>query len=379
MSGAYAELRAKWSFAKDQNLPKSYLVEFHPKSTGHTHHDWASETVFKSLKRISKHYGAVIKETDDPTLFYLAQQEKDHSTEFIIDCLDPRFLSFHTLSNAASTDRFVIDGLTQHQSEFDLFWFPVTFLEDVARRENVVGWEARFDSLTGYSNDETLPENNGLTANGRLRRKSHSAMRCERVDALKVWEKLKDAPDIMPDVPLNSVTAERYDETGIDKAQAKIYYNGKITGKGTDYFAYLQIVNGLSENYANAVRALEKKYWICLTPYEKRGHGFKIEGEPFCIKFDFKIDVSNLISEMFSCAHPFRLMGEADKISHDYYAVDAMDLHINQPVSFEIAPELMRIYLYEGTCGNTLVRIVRALQHYVDSKLYHPAMLNHAA
>jgi hypothetical protein len=34
----------------------------------------------------------------------------------------------------------------------------------------------------------------------------------------------------------------------------------------------------------------------------------------------------------------------------------------------------MRIYLYEGTCGNTLTRIIRSLQHFVDSKLVHPPL-----
>jgi hypothetical protein len=82
-----------------------------------------------------------------------------------------------------------------------------------------------------------------------------------------------------------------------------------------------------------------------------------------------------LIQAMFDCKRPFRLMGTIEQIYEDYFSVDAIDLHVNQHVSFEIAPEFMRIYLYEGTCANTLVRILRSLQHHIDSKLRHPQLI----
>jgi hypothetical protein len=67
-------------------------------------------------------------------------------------------------------------------------------------------------------------------------------------------------------------------------------------------------------------------------------------------------------------------MGEPEQLGDDYFSVEAIDLHVGQPVAFEVTPCFIRIYLYEGTCGNTLVRIIRSLQHYVDSRLEHPSL-----
>ena len=75
------------------------------------------------------------------------------SAEFIVDCLNPRFLVFHTISNAEDSDRFILRRLTQYQPEFDLFWFPVAFLERTEARESVIGWESHFEPWL----DDNLP------------------------------------------------------------------------------------------------------------------------------------------------------------------------------------------------------------------------------
>ena len=269
-----------------------------------------------------------------------------------------------------------------HHLRFDLFWFPVASLEDIANRENIIGWEASYEPLADNTTDDSkldnLPDENGENSrSNRLSRRLPASMQVEKKNALNSWKELRGLPHIFPDIPLNSVVAERHEEVGDGKARVRIKSNGKITGRGTDYFAYLQVVNGTLDAYARQVRSLEEKYWIGLYPHpEHKGCGFIHKGEPFCITFSYDVNVPKLIKRMFKCSPPFRLMGEPEEIGTDYYAVDAVDLHINQPVSFEIAPDLMRIYLYEGTCGNTIVRIIKALQHGVDSNLSHPVLNN---
>jgi hypothetical protein len=177
-------------------------------------------------------------------------------------------------------------------------------------------------------------------------------------------------------MPLNAVLAERCDEDETSYARARITSSGKITGRGPDFGSYLQIVNGTLDDYAKIIEGLESRYWLKLDARQRDDTiAVSVSGEPFCIKFARDIDVRRLITLMFDCGRAFRLMGEVDEIGEDYFAVEAIDLHINQPVGFEIAPSFMRIYLYEGTCGNTLVRIIRSLQHSVDSKLTHPSLI----
>lgn len=211
----------------------------------------------------------------------------------------------------------------------------------------------------------------------RLLRRPRLNIDLEYQFAFDTYKKLKEQPDLLPDMPLNAVLAERYDENEQSYARARITSKGKITGRGPDFDSYLQIVNGTLDDYAKIVQSLESKYWmrLDLNPRED-AIAISVKGQPFCIQFNQEIDVRRLINLMFDCSRPFRLMGEADEISKDYYAVEAIDLHVNQPVGFEIAAKFMRIYLYEGTCGNTLVRIIRSLQHSIDSKLRHPPLGN---
>ena len=98
MSRAHETLRALWHFEKGQNLPKSYLVEFHPKDSSQHTHKWSTGTVFSALERATKHYGGHLRRTDDDTLLLLGNNDVS-GAEFIIDCLNPRFLVFHTISN----------------------------------------------------------------------------------------------------------------------------------------------------------------------------------------------------------------------------------------------------------------------------------------
>lgn len=390
MSGAHERLRTLWHFDKDQNLPKSYLIEFHPKHNGNHTHEWPAEEVFKALASAGKRSGTIVKRTQEESLLYVQHTEPSHEAEFIVDCFDTRFLTFHTISNAVATDRFIFDRLTQYNPEFDLFWFPVSLLEDVERRERVTGWEAYFDPLLDtvdeYSEDNESRKENADSSvevsNESVRETAAYKFKRPRInihleiaDALETYQKLKGVPNLLPDVPLSSVLAERHDEALTYQARAKIKSTGKITGKGNDFSSYQQIVDGTRESYATLVKALEGRYWLRTEGYTSDNLTcIKVAGEPFCIRFNSDVNVRALITLMFSCTRPFRLMGEPEKIGDEYFVVDAIDLHVNQPLAFEISPELMRIYLYEGTCGNTLVRIVRSLQHYIDSRLTHPAL-----
>ncbi len=390
MSGAHESLRRRWSFEKEQNLPKSYLVEFHPRIYECHNHTRSPEDVFSSLKQAGKFYSARVRKTEDESLLFLSHEEKHHKAEFIVDCLNLRFLAFHTISNANSTDRFIFDRLTQYQPEFDLFWLPVSLLEAVELRERITGWEAQFDPLvdgkgflTGDSPQESEDQEDDASVNGnqdeikppmRAWDRPRLDMKFEHPDALKTYSELKrSVPDLLPDIPLNAVITERSDEQVQSYARARIKSYGKITGRGPDFHAYLQIVNGTLDNYAEVVQKLEERYWIKLKPHDlESSKGFVLSGQPFCISFAEEINPENLIRAMFDCKRPFRLMGSPEQIEQDYFSVDAIDLHVNQPVAFEIAPGFMRIYLYEGTCGNTLVRILRSLQHHIDSNVDHP-------
>jgi hypothetical protein len=393
MSGAHDTLRAFWHFERGQNLPKSYLIEFHPNDS--CDHQWGVDQVFASLKRATKRYGGELGKTDDDGLLWLRHSEGSQcQADFIIDCLNPRFLIFHTLSNVQDSDRFIVKRLTQYHPEFDLSWFPVSLLERTEIRERIKAWEAQFlplidsdlpqaESVRGseldQDNDNELGDEDNdfdqFIPEPPPRSLKRTNVGWEHQHAFEAYKKLKEQPDLLPDMPLSAVLAERFDEDATRFARARITSHGKITGRGPDFASYLQIVSRTLDDYAVVIQGLESKYWLTFDAQQsKESVAISIKGKPFCIRFAREIDVKKLVDVMFNCLRPFRLMGEVEAIDEDYFAVEAVDLHVNQPVGFEISPDFMRIYLYEGTCGNTLVRIIRSLQHSIDSKLKHPAL-----
>src|SRR5437899_9274926 len=107
MAGADQSLRSIWQFGKDQNLPKSYLIEFHPKDNHHAH-SWTSHDLFSTLVHAGERLGASVRRTNDDSLLYLSHDEPNHSAAVIIDALNPRVVIFHILSNANATDRFIL-------------------------------------------------------------------------------------------------------------------------------------------------------------------------------------------------------------------------------------------------------------------------------
>jgi len=336
---------------------------------------------------MGKIHSATVGKTEDESLLVLSHEEQNHKADFIVDCLNPRFLAFHTLSNAKVTDRFIISRLTQYDSEFDLFWFPVSLLEATERREHVTGFEVQFDPLLdgsiaeGIHNSDhwdisKLTEDGKITASHRFPHKPKLAMKIERPEAMQTYKDLKDrVPDLLPDIPLNGVIAERTNEELFTFARAHIRSYGKITGRGPDFYSYIQIVDGTLDSYSDVVHGLEEKYWIKFEPRKsKTSSGFTVTGEPFMIEFSREVNLESLIELLFDCKWPFRLMGSPDQIQEDYFSVKAIDLHVNQRISFDIAPDFIRVYLHEGTCGNTIVRLIRSLQHHVDSTLKHPPL-----
>jgi hypothetical protein len=390
MAGAAQSMRSIWQLGKDQNLPKSYLVEFHPTHNDETVCTWSSEKLFSTLVDASDSLGITVRVTDDDSLFYVLHNDNSHSSEFIIDALNPRFLAFHTLSKATETDRFILERLIHQSTDFDSFWLPVTLLEAIEHREQVTGWEATFEPLlnereTGElddtesvdTGDEEFPEEMvELDQDVPVTIPAHTSLRINilKRNAMRTYDRLRET-DVLPDIPLSSILAERSDPDLSTVARARIKWNGKITGRGTDFSSYLQIVNGTIDNYAGTVNSLESRYWLALDPIiSEYSTGFKFKGEPFCIKFSSEINVESVLGGMFNCRPPFRLMGEPERVAEGYYVVDAIDLHVGQPLAVELTCEFMRLYLYQGTCGNTIVRILRSLQHFIDANLIHPRL-----
>jgi hypothetical protein len=49
--------------------------------------------------------------------------------------------------------------------------------------------------------------------------------------------------------------------------------------------------------------------------------------------------------------------------------VEAVDLHVGRKLRFDIGSDWLRIYVFEGGCGNSVARLITNLQHHFDGAL----------
>ncbi|MFA6459325.1 MAG: hypothetical protein WCV79_02940 [Candidatus Paceibacterota bacterium] len=351
----YQDLRERQKFEYEDTLPKSYIVEF---NTGDKESQYGSdenkrELLLKTLSDSQEEFRIELSETKDPSLLYI----NSRLGEFFIDSLDPRFLFIHTLTKSEKSSRFVLGDLISNGHHFDSAWFIVQFLEKLSTKNNIVeGWDARFNPIPDISEIE-----NPIYTRPRI---------AVSIDEPDSWEKYQRNKDIkfFNNLPLETLRVRRItDDNQI--ARARIQSNGKLTGRGTSFNEYLNIAVEVKDEYKKMVLGIEKEYSIKFSKSETIS-GFKFNGRPFSIQFSHKIlKFDDFLNKMFSCTLPFRLLGTPKEVSKEYVKVNAIDLHIGSQISFEITPNFMRIYLPDKTCGNSVVRIIRSLQHEVDSNL----------
>ena len=122
---------------------------------------------------------------------------------------------------------------------------------------------------------------------------------------------------------------------------------------------HLDLVTMSKDVYSGAVDGIEE-----CRPGARAVSGRKIAGDR-TIDFAFKTpipDIRLFIGRVFDTAKPFRLWGLESKLEDGYFDVLGIDLHAGGPVNFEVTKDFMRVYLLEGSCGNTVLRLLANLQ-----------------
>src|ERR1035437_3222668 len=104
--------------------------------------------------------------------------------------------------------------------------------------------------------------------------------------------------------------------------------------------------------------------------FSANDQGARVSGQPICFLLDPPIvDLQAFCSYVFSSMAPFRLWGIPVEMGTDSVRVDAVDLHVGARLRVELMPDLIRIYLVKGGCGNSLLRIYTNLQHYYNASV----------
>jgi hypothetical protein len=363
MSRAYSDLTETQRLTFGRNLLKTYAVELDAPARD----DW-----LEALSRI----GFAVAATDDPDLIVATVG----NVSLILDRIESRFALCHSLAPARAADR-AIDRVASARA-FDNVWLSSQALESTAGFGALRGFATRFDR-SRFGKDAALEHDSerhleaedprGLEDDGEGR--SADGLEADPslpIESLKLRLWGSQAPDVLgvlrahpalsPTVTVSSVRVRYSTRHHEDFALDEVLFNGKITARGTSYELHRDLVGRLVTAYSERLSRLEADYRL---RFDDAG---SLLGQPLVISVGEDIDLDSFIRTVFAGTAPFRLIGVPRAVEDDYMAVLAVDLHGGHRLDFDIAPELIRVYLREGACANTLMRLETNLQQHFDAR-----------
>lgn len=283
--------------------------------------------------------------TNDDTLLVMGGND----VVFFVDVLDPRFWLLHTVSASGSANS-EIRRLTWN-SNVDVCWFPQFLLENVQSRAEATWFKADFRG------GDLLP----LTGvrDRRLR------IQVEGDGAFELLNLLRDT-DYRTAAALTGV-ATRLGDSGEESALDEVlHFNGRFVARGESFDTHVGFVAGTMREYATLVSSIENEHRITWTGSEETG--FELDGEVVTIEFGRPImDMPRFVEGLFSCRDPFRLWGIPRQVAENYYTAQAVDLHIGERITIDVARDKVIVYLTPHACGNTALRLLANLQHRYDA------------
>lgn len=191
----------------------------------------------------------------------------------------------------------------------------------------------------------------------------------ERLDQIKkILPKLQDVYH-----PFYALSQLRFPSSG--QGGHDLYFYGKLTNRSNDFKDHKRHVDYVIEFYERTTEQIEKITWhgVEKTKIAKNSEGNYLVGAPVVFKFSeplVKEVFDNFINSTFrNRFNKFRLWGNPIFRGEKKVHVYALDRHLWQPLFMEITDEKIVVMVPQGTCGNTIHRLVTNIQQYLDSNV----------
>jgi hypothetical protein len=360
MSHAYTDLEERQRLEAGTSLLKTYLLEAHVANAAHRDVLGVLRSAF-STDVLGVRSNSSVHETDEEFFFRVDTAWASNSAEFYVDASDHRFWVLHSSSNSLKADR-ILHRVIANDSHVDSAWLPMQLLERVADLGEFRGLYLDYDRRAVPDVEFDVPD----------APVEYLKMQLWGNRAKEVLRILRQPDAFANATTLSKVKIKHYLD-GINEESFsldEIKWDGKITARGTSFQSHINLVNNIYRSYADRVRGFEERFSLRYGAEAANGGRTAMSGEPLNITFSRPIaDLEKFLSSVFAGTDPFRLWGTPVSLGRNYYRVTALDLHVTNRITFEIAPDFMRVYLPDGSCGNTIIRLYTNLQHYYDSQV----------
>jgi hypothetical protein len=361
MHTAYRELSEQQRLESESTLIKSYIFEV----------DLPTElrNLDASRKGLEDFVRNLVQPADEKKSQVTVQSKREegffevryeaHEAELVIyldASTDSRFWECFSVSRSRHLDTW-FHNIAMHKADFDFVWLWPSFLKDIQKRGNPRGFGLDYDTrrFGDGEEEETTTYLKMQIWGGSETAELYEALSSDRRFGSKIVlskVRMREAAD---------------DGNGEEFAIQDIKFTGKFTARGNSFETHRRTLNFVREAYARKVADIEDRYrlrWIAGKKGEVHMEGFALHFIPE----SFEIPVSRFCESLFGGTMPFRLTGFVDFLSDKSAVVDAVDLHTGGKLSFEVYPDVLSVYVPDGTCGNTILRLYTNIQHYFDKR-----------
>lgn len=279
----------------------------------------------------------------------------DESFAWWVDSATPRFWRYHTWEDAGPARQWLKHRI-ERTSHLDWTWFPSGQLRQAAGENS-----AEVDTDFGGRLIKGAPKPRSVV----LRAAPEDSF---VKDALAFLEQA-DSPvaRYLSVGSVRYVTHEAQEGEDFSSIVAlQLSRDGRVMARGNDWNLHGRAITAVVRRYRRLIELIETRRLTSTLGPDRSG--WSLAGSPITMHFQEPSDMDHLLEALFSCREPFRLWGhprEAD----GYWTVEGSDLHVGQRISLDIGPSWLRVYLRDGVCGNTVVRLASNLEHNLDARL----------
>ena len=318
----------------------------------------------------------------DDTLYRVQDATHGHAVVGLLEALNDRHPVLYTTLGVDESNKW-IRQVVDRSPWLDHLWLSSPILFELWNRVRKHTPSHRYVRL-GFEHDawyeatsdltkvvETPPDaqvisdSDGETASGWVERRRSRVTLTERLALLTT--KLEPLMNLYD--PLHSLVHLQVPSGG--RGGHRFFYDGRCTNWSDSFVEHRATVKSVVTLYREITERAEARLWV--DTVQVGDDGFSLRGAPVTIRFrepltraTFKRFVDLALRRRTS---RFRIGGYITQRGPTKVHLAGIDRHLWQPFLLEATNQHLLAVLPQGTCGNTIHRLVTNVQRYVDPRV----------
>jgi len=297
----------------------------------------------------------------------------------------------YTCHQSKDMDRWVQKFTASHK-ELDNLWISGRAFQELQgyvfrnRPEHRFGrlvfehhaiYENRLSSLSSMAetDDEISDETSAEDVSGDNDKEDDEVFPERRSTKFSVMDRLGKLQEKLPRLqslyePFFSISQIRFPAR--ERGGHDLFHWGKATNRSDSFQDHRQHVEHVLQVYRKSTEAAERAIWTRVEKNSVHAEGGSrvILGAPVFFRFSERLSQevfdAFIVHTFGRAANKFRLWGNPIRMGPCKVHVYGLDRHLWQPIHLEITDAQIIAIVPEGSCGNSIHRLVTNIQHYLD-------------